>query len=254
MLDDDFAFDDLAIAISTVNRSPQYVHQTLASLFAADPAVHRAGPVWVVVDSQDAAYLKEYSHHRLLRVQPLSESEAAESGGWAIHRRACRNYQRCLTLPLEGKKGVLVCEDDVVFRDLFLTRLVLTIQEMRSDRLEQYALALFASHDFEGDASFYRGKLYCSYGWEYYGSQAMYFPSAMARSVATLIDDYGVNRFVEPYDLTIKRACGGLMYACARPLCQHVGEVSTGLGGCSRAPGFTRPFRPLSRGDWGKKT
>lgn len=37
--------EEFAVAVLTVDRRPQYLHQTLASLFAADAAVHSAGAI-----------------------------------------------------------------------------------------------------------------------------------------------------------------------------------------------------------------
>ncbi|MBV9124101.1 MAG: hypothetical protein JO112_12145 [Planctomycetes bacterium] len=246
--------EDLVLAISTVHRSPPYVHHTLASLFTADPAVHRLEPVRVLVNGCDAGYLRDYGHHARLRIESLDSREEERMAGWSIHRRACHNYYRCLSVPLSEGQGLVVCEDDVVFRDLFVQRLRETVGEMHAHGLEKYALALFATYDFEEEPSFYRGTLYCSYGWPFYGTQCMYFPAMVAREIADFVREHGVETPEAPYDILLSRLYGDRMYACCRALAQHIGEVSTGLGGAGRSPHFDRPFRPLLRSDWGRKS
>ena len=77
-----------------------------------------------------------------------------------------------------------MCEDDIVLRDRFVQRLIETVSEMENEGgLRDYALALFAAYDFEQDASFYRGKRYCSYGYEYYGTPCMYYPKHVALEI-----------------------------------------------------------------------
>jgi hypothetical protein len=245
--------EDLVLAISTVNRSPQYVHQTLASLFASDPAVHRLSDVWLLVDGNDF-HLRDYRHHGRLRIVPLTPEERTRMTGWSIHRRTCHNYYRCLSVPLAGQRGIIVCEDDVVFRDQFLVRLIDTLEEMRAHRLHKFALALYASHDFEDEHSFYRGALYCSYGWVFFGSQCMYYPAETAHEIADYILRHGVETYEDPSDLLVKRVYGDRMYSCCRALAQHIGDVSTGLGGSARTPRFDRPYRPLLPTDWGQKS
>jgi hypothetical protein len=243
------------LAILTVSREPQYIHQTLASLFAADPALHGLDKVWIMVGSNDATYLRRYLHHRKLRIQPLSVKEYEQVRDWQIHRKFNHNYHRCLTVPMTGKRGVIVCEDDIVVRDDFLTRTLDTIREMELEHgLRQYALALYSGWDFENDASFYRGKRFCSYGFAFYGTQCIYYPKACAAEVADFIYKHGVEVCEAPGDMLIKRFYGDKMYSSPRALAQHVGEVSTGLGGSAGCASFDRPYRLIPRAEWGQKS
>ena len=250
--------DELTIAILTVSRSPQYIHQTLASMFAADETVHRVRHVWIMVGQEDTAYLDRYSHHQRITVCPLSPDEAKMVAEWNIHRRFNHNYHRCLSvLQRESEalsRGIVICEDDIIFRDKFLTRLLVTIHEMESDySLRDYALALFSAHDFENDRSFYRGRLHCSYGYPFYGTQCMYYPRGTSDTLAAFIDAHGVQVCEEPGDLLVKRLYGNRMYACPRALAQHIGTVSTGLGGCGETTSFKRVYRAITRQEWGSK-
>ena len=247
--------ESLTLAILTVNRKPEYIHQTLASLFAADPDVHRLGTIHVMVGSTDASYLRRYGHHERLNIVPLTPAEGEEIRDWHVHRKFCHNYHRCLTVPMVRKRGIIVCEDDIMLRDHFVSRLLDTIWEMEVEHgLKRYALALFSSHDFENDNSFYRGRLYCSYGYPFFGTQCMYYPRECAAEIAPFLLERGVKTCEAPGDLLVKQVYGDKMYACCRGLAQHVGDVSTGLGGGGRSDSFDRPYRPIPAPEWGAKT
>jgi len=55
--------DSLLLTIITVAREPAYIHQTLASMFMADPLVHDLSAVHLVVDSNKSFYLDNYGQH-----------------------------------------------------------------------------------------------------------------------------------------------------------------------------------------------
>jgi hypothetical protein len=246
-------FRKLVVAVMTVDREPAYVHQTLASLFASDGMVHEVSPIHLMIDASDTSYLGGYRHHRDLSLHPLSSTESERIAKWSRHRRFCRNYVRCLSLPIPEGGGICVCEDDLVFRDLFIQRLLMTVGELEaSTGASDYCLALFTDCDLERDVSFYRGRYFCSYGWPFHGTQCMYYPRQTALQIRDYVQERGVDRTDDCGDLLIGKLYQDRMYACPRSLANHVGVVSTGLGGGGRAPGFSRPYRPISREEWGK--
>ena len=65
----------ISLAIMTVNRDPQYVFQTIASLFASDPLVHQLGKLYLVVGSNNATYLDGLTHHKALNIVPMNDEE-----------------------------------------------------------------------------------------------------------------------------------------------------------------------------------
>jgi len=244
----------LVLAVMTVDREPQYVHQTLASLLAADDLVHELGAVHLVIGCSEACYLEVYRHHKMLVFHPLSVEEDAGIQDWSVHRRFCHNYVRCLSLPIPEDGGICICEDDIVLRDSFLQRLLLTIHEMEDEAgLRDYCLSLFADADFEANASFYRGRYYCSYGTGFHGTQCMYYPAPVAERLRDHIQQYGVDEPTRPGDILIAELHGDRMYASSRSLADHIGSVSTGLGGCKSSPSFSRPFRAIPREEWGQR-
>lgn len=247
--------EKLVLAITTVDREPQYVHRTLASLFAADPWVHDVSSIHVVIDTSDAGYLQDYRHHRKLSFHPLRKAEHNRIEDWGPHRRCCNNYFRCLSLPIPEGGGICVCEDDIVFRDLFVQHLLATVGELEAHTgTADYCLALFTDCDLEQNASFYRGRHFCSYGWPFHGTQCMYYPRGAAEDMREYIREHGVDRFDDCCDLLVGKLYGDRMYACPRSLADHIGVVSTGLGGSPPSPTFHRPYAPISPEQWGQCT
>ncbi len=165
--------EKLVFAVVTVPRKPQYVHQTLASLFASDRLVHDLTAIDLFVGTNDTAYLAHMRHHAEIMVHALTEEENAEIRDWTPHRKCCHTHWRCLSHPIPEEGGICVVEDDVVFRNGFIELLAATVEEMEQVHgLRDYALALTSGYDFERDRTFYRGARFCSYGYAYYGLSA----------------------------------------------------------------------------------
>ena len=80
--------EKLVLAIMTMDREPQYVHQTLASLFAADKLVHDVSSIHLVIDADDAEYLRDYRHHRKLSFHPLRKAEHDRIADWLGYSQA----------------------------------------------------------------------------------------------------------------------------------------------------------------------
>lgn len=219
------------IAISSVNREGGYVHQTLASLFMSDPLVHQCD-LRIMVGSADTSYLDDYRQHRL-QIEPLSTTEAEQIAPWSAHRRCAHNYSRCLGLPLGGHPGLLAIEDDAVFRHGFLTKLAATVNEIEESASE-YVLSCFACYDFSENVANRRGYTYYNYPADsFYSTVCTYYPQAV---LPRLVEFFREQQAVEPTDMAVKSFCklGTPIFASARSLAQHIGEISTGCGGGKR--------------------
>jgi hypothetical protein len=245
---------NLVIAVRTIAREPQYIHETLASMFLSDESIRQTGQVLLLVGNESPDYLHNYFHHRHLRVLPLTASERARFRSiGSPHRRCSLNFFRSLQLPLDGKIGVLSCEDDVVFRDDYLRLLLAAVQEMEEEHgLSDYMLSLAQYYDFELSPEARTGRYFCRYDKPFYGLQAVYLPTASARALARCVEVAGINEYLGPCDLLAAEYMQGRTFALNRPLVQHIGGVSTGLGGTSLDKTlFLRPFVPLSPAEWG---
>jgi hypothetical protein len=233
--------DELRIAIATVPREPQYIHGTLASLFASDPYVHGVAGLHLLVGAPGEDYLDSYRHHRRIHIEPLSEIDARRSAAWTVHRKACLNHYRCLSLSLGEARGLCVCEDDVVFCDGFVEKLLATVREMEEVHgLRRYLLACYVPYRLD-EPALHRGKRFASYpAHGYYGSQCMYYPREVLAELAGKMDAEGVESPLQPADMIVKDfgiAIDGI-YGTTRSLVQHVGRQTTGLGGFHASPTF----------------
>lgn len=240
-----FKPDDLRLAISTVARTPEYVHTTLASLFASDPLVHRLAGIHLVVDGVDASYLDAYRHHSVIRLHPLAEAEIA-STSWCPHRRFCHNYYRCLSLDLVGAKGICICEDDIVFRDGFVSKLLRTIGEMEdANGIAKYILSCYVPYCLQDEPGSAKCRCYASYNASaFYGTQCVYYPRTVLAEVATSIFHDGVQVYKQPGDFIVRDYAKSIeaLYGTIVSLTQHIGRVSTGIGYFHTAPTFNEPF------------
>ena len=225
--------NDIAIAIMTRNRQPQYIHGTVESLLASGGIVRELAGFYMAVDETDTAYLSGINMRERMTIVPLTNTEAEAVGGMILHQRACHNYHRALTLPPGHAAGLLVCEDDLVFCPGFLEKLLQTLNEMEAAGLKDFMLACYASYDFDSDRSLKRGTFYSSYPahW-FYGTQCMFYTRSEIPAVAGTILKHGVLRYENAYDMLIKHHAmyRNNLYATRRSLVQHVGIVSTGLG------------------------
>lgn len=239
--------EDLALFIVTVKRPVEYIHTMIVSLLASDPLVRRLNRIELVIGGSDSTYIDNYRHHQLFRFHPLSASEQASIQPWSTHRKFCLNYHRCLTNGIGScKNGILICEDDIIFQDRFLSKLLVTIYEMESQfSIKDYLLACYVPHALHHDPSLKRGKYFASYyAPSFYGTQCMYYPQRVLPRLASLIYDYGVAHYTRPGDMIVKmfgEEINGI-YGTVRSLAQHIGRHSTGLGYFHTASSFNEPF------------
>jgi hypothetical protein len=249
----------IRLGILTVPRSPVYVHTTLASLFLSSPTVHRLLSIDVMIDTSDRRYLCEYQHHRVIRLHHLSKEDERNQATADLRTRSCYNYWRCLNVPLDGCRGLLVFEDDVLCRHRFLEKLLQVVTEMEVEHgVSRYVLSLGANYRLVDYRELHRGKYFVTFPAEwFYGTQATYFPATVVPEIRDYIWREGVvgGRTREPgaprfaADLLIAQVGTreSFLYSTVRNLVDHIGAVSTGLGGCSRLPTFYEQWTPLTR-------
>jgi hypothetical protein len=249
---------DIKVVVMTVSRSPEYVHATLASLFSSCDGNDGPDEVQLMVGSPDAAYLAQYRHHRRIRICPVTESEWTQAKSLSVHRRFCHNYHRCLSVPLDGFRGLLICEDDIVVRDGFGSKLLSAVDEMEhAHGLREYLLACYTPYDLAQTRAFYRGRFYASYfAPDFYGTQSMYYPKSVVSRLADRMMQEGVVAGKQPGDMVVKDFGRRLnaIYGTVASLAQHIGRKSTGLGNFHAAPNFSRPFPEKEKPSPGAQT
>lgn len=239
------------VAVLTVPRQAGYIHQTLASLFSAGREVHDAGPIHVVVDSDDTRYLAEYSRRDSIRLHYMEAQETADQGRRGLCARLCYGFYRCLGLPVD--RGLIVLEDDVIVRNGFLNCLLEAVDEMENVAgLRRYVLSLHSKHNLTAMRPYHRGRFYISSpAQRFYGTQGMYYPASMIAEVRGYLHQHGVAKYRRPGDLLIGEIVQSQqnLYNTVWDLVEHIGSVSTGLGK-GRAfvsSTFNEPWRPFDR-------
>jgi hypothetical protein len=242
--------ENIQIVIMTVDRSPQYVHTALASLFASGPSIHRVPQITLMVGQVDCNYLAPYGHHRQIQVEPLTALQSQSMAGWRPQQKFCLNYYRCLSLAIGDASGLVVCEDDIVVRDRFLDKLLAAINEIESEHgLRKYLLAAYAAYRLDDDPALRRGKFFSSYyAPSFYGTQCMYYPRSVLPALSQRLYEQGVTNYTQPGDMIVKafgHEINGI-YGTVRSLAQHIGHRSTGLGNFHTSPTFDEEFPPLT--------
>ena len=237
--------EDIALVFVTCPREPAYLPATLASALLGDPLTVRLQEIAVAVDAPDLGCIHPLAGNRRVRWVARTDEESARANSYHLHRRACHSYWRALGLASPGVRAVLVCEDDVIFRDGWLGMLLECLDEMQSDGLGDFLLSAYSAGDHEA-SGLRRGRCYSSYVADtFFGTQAMLYPAGQLDAVHTLIWRHGVLVAEAPYDLLIKRIAieRQHLYTTRHSLVQHVGAKSTGLGdGRHRSPSFERAW------------
>jgi hypothetical protein len=237
--------EDLALVFLTCPREPAYLPATLASAFLGDPLTSRLHEIVVAVDAPDLACIAPLGGHQRIRWVPRTGEESERVARFHVHWRACHNYWRALKLAPVEVRGVIVCEDDVIFRDGWLEMLLECLREMQAVGLQEFMLTAYSARDHE-EPWLRRGRCYSSYvAHGFYGTQAMFYPTTELAPLAELLWVHGVEVSEAPYDLLIQRRAIARqhLYATRHSLVQHIGAKSTGLGdGKHRSPSFERPW------------
>lgn len=242
---------NLDLVFVTCQREPFLLPITLASAFLADASTSELKNIHVVVDAPDLAWIGPLTQNRKIRWSSRTDEQNLLSSGSSLHQRASYNYWRALQSMAADSQGLIIFEDDVIFKDGWLRMLLAALNEMQQDGLDAFVLALYSPHDHE-DNSFRRGKFYSSYFAAcFYGTQGMFFPATQLPAVSQVVFSESAQTFRMPYDLAINQYCTAQqnLYTTRNSLVQHIGSVSTGLGaGQHTSPSFDRSW-PNSSGD-----
>ncbi len=233
--------EDIALVFITCPRDPAYISATLASAFIADVGIYRFKDIVVAVDAPDLSCVDWLHRHRKIRWVARTTSESEQIAGFSLHRKGCFSYWRALSLVGQDARGIIVCEDDLTFRDGWTVKLLESLNELERDQIAAFLLTAYSASNHE-KAYLRRGKYYSSYlAFEFYGTQMMFFPTGEVQPIRKLIWDNGVEAYSEPYDLLIKRRAieRQHLYTTRHSLVQHIGRRSTGLGdGRHQSPSF----------------
>lgn len=239
------------VAILTVRRPRNYLPQTLASLFASGPEVWRLAPIHLLVGDNDPGHVENFVHHRSVKVHPLAADEWQRIAPWSVHRRLIYNFWRALALPCPAALGRCVCEDDIVVRDGFFSKLRQAVEEAREREGPRFVLTAYSHYDFAAEPGRRRGRYYCSYNAAvHYGNCCLFISAALLQDLAADFYVRGVEQNEAPADLLLGQLCEerwsrgeGGMFQTVASIAQHKGVVSNGTSGAySHSPTFDRPW------------
>lgn len=113
------------IAISTVDRSKNYVHKVIANL-RKDAALR------LIVGSPSYAYLSRYRRNSNIEIVGVDPNEWERFRDCPVAHRASWNYWRCFVYGSrqKGRKGLLILEDDVLPAKVWEKRFFEAIEEI----------------------------------------------------------------------------------------------------------------------------
>lgn len=215
----------LDIAVVTIDRPENYIHQLLSG-------IRGNLSVRLIVGACDIRYLEQYRESPFIQIVVPPEREWTHFKECCVQQRACWNYWRALSLGANGKPfgDLLICEDDVIVSRGWEERLCDTLNEIESVLKDEFALALYTVFNLHPTNS----PVLASYPVErFFGTQAMYYPKSVRIGFSKYLHANGVDHYRRPYDLLLREylgACRIQLFATVPCLVQHVGEISTGLG------------------------
>lgn len=236
----------IQIAVCTVHRDFPYVHQMLASLFTTGDAIYQFPPVQVMIGSPKFDYLNGYLSRPQLVFDAISEEQFQWMENWQVQQRMLYNYSRCLGMHLADADGLLVIEDDIIFRDSFFDLLNEALDEVEAEH-NRYVFAAYNGFDPRLPIMQRRTNkltVECPH-LEYYGTQCCYFPSQIVREVWANLAVGGCY-YERPADFMLSHLMMRLKIPICTPrlsLVQHIGEISTGCAAeCHHSTTFDEPW------------
>ncbi len=289
-----YPVEEMSVCFFTCDRSTRgktnYIHQSLENLArATEGQIHQAGrpvastggtpmlrTVHLMIDGPKEEFIGDKplpceAHPvppelwgGMDDVQGAVSFYVPQKGGdkgpmknWDVHQRIAYSYERCFQKALEEDAcGVLICEDDIDFRDGWLEKLQTVLDELAKDGKRWFTLSLYTVGDLDPRAELDMGDLYGIYPeWLFWGGQAVFF----SRDAIQLAMDFWArrgwrdtdhaedanDRLVGRFGHSLWRQFGmeGGHYRCYRDLVQHQGEITTGLSGYFHSSEtFKRPW------------
>jgi predicted HAD superfamily Cof-like phosphohydrolase len=207
---------DVPIVMTTFDRKPPHVHDTLESLFARDPSVKS---VTLIVSESNADFLGPWATDERVVVQCLPPALVDQ-----LKRRPAKARTAiCTREALRVASGpVIVLQDDLQFADRWYERTLEIVETIPNDlERSRSMVALYSPYPHPHQPiSEYTKK-------DFYGNQAIYFGDLVRKHCIwalgqsdTLPDDVAIR-------LAMERDGVLHLFALNPSLVQHVGKVTT---------------------------
>lgn len=205
----------MLVSILTCPRSPTYFHQTLASMIVSDPESSNLR-IRVVVDADDDSHMSAYSHNSRIETVRIDSTSRQMCPGDRITAGFLLGLQK---EPIS--EGILLMEDDVVFRDGWTTALRIAMEEAsRRSTSGKFIVAGYASYHFSSRPI----SLYPSS--KFYGTQCCYVSPHARRDLTEYLRSH---IGTAPVDILVGRyssEVGTPIWATVPSLVQHIGTSS----------------------------
>lgn len=231
----------LEIAVTTVERDPNYLPATIESMFSACHLASRIKTLRLMVDGDDATWLGPIASRDCVIVKTRAGKDCQRMQGVPAQGRCLLNFQRAIDSATKGGP-LLTLQDDLVFASCWLEKLRKLVLRIHGDRLsnpgrhaEMWVLALYAEGVF-------RKKPYDHYrAIHFYGNQALFWPESTREAFRSWLSAEIRAARLEPDDMMVKRFCRthDVNLWVANPnLVDHVGRSSTVGSGFHRSRTF----------------
>jgi hypothetical protein len=134
--------------ITTCDRQPEYVHQTIATLLLSEEKLEK---IFLIIDGDEGDYLKYYKNPLIVKYFH-NDNDKRYFEQFVNHPeinriRGSYNYCRCLYLIDKLKKDCILIEDDVVVNSGWINQLNLCLSEIND--LNPFLLSLRAKREYE---------------------------------------------------------------------------------------------------------
>lgn len=219
--------------ISTCNRSENYIHRMLATMFIGGfPTDYNLN---LVVSGDETGYLDCYKHLPNLKIYKWSQTEWETIKSLPVKFKASYNYIQCLGI--DEHENSLIFEDDIIFQSNWLQKLFACITASEKDGYENYLMTLFCLNKCNTTKQYAKVPRIT---WA--GTQAVYYPKntlKVIRPFVKQITDMVAKIQMEPsnplflnaYDMLVKE-CSILsnidILAPCESLVQHIGNQTVG--------------------------
>ncbi len=170
------------VAMATCDRSPQYVHQTLESMFAGSNPLNGTRDiantdVRLVVCGDDGSYLDRWDKgHSNVTVETLTDEQWIEVLERNAKHRTMINFMRILD-GADPNAAIIALQDDLAFAPRWYERTLEVAEHAAKKHGPSFILSLYAAYRFkQRPSSLYNGL-------RFYGNQALYLPPAMHQAL-----------------------------------------------------------------------
>jgi len=234
--------DTMKVILTTHDRKPAYVHDTLESMFRNDDM--KGADIHVLVHSQDSSFLGAWEQSTRITVHTLTDEQLKEKNGLA-RRAKCAHVKR-LALEMADDE-VLLLEDDCVFAPFWWTKFQAALEAYGPNR--QWAMIALCYHLASNQVGLVP--------WDpstYYGMVSLYLGSVIRKEAIKALgprdnpdwdkNNPGVGGDVRLQQMLMKRRKDFKLFALRPQLVYHTGEVSS-IGSRSEDSRRRSPGKPM---------